>query len=124
MKVSKEAMVGLWVAIELFLEADHEADYLAHKTQMDTIVAGLSGRSDCRFEVYADRGEWPAPVIRIWAIDRAWTPRAVHDALARGRAAHPDRHGAGRPADQLALPAAGDEEVVIKRLLEEFDRGQ
>ena len=56
MKVSKEAMVGLWVAIELFLERDHEADYLAHKKQMDTIVAGLIDRSDCKFEVNADWG--------------------------------------------------------------------
>jgi L-seryl-tRNA(Ser) seleniumtransferase len=124
MKISKEAMVGLWVALELFLEADHEADFQAHKAQIDTIAAGLAGRADCRFEINANPRDWPAPIMRLWAVDNAWSPQTVQRALL-----------AGTPRIQLVAEFGGllihthclqpgEEEIVIRRLLEELDRQQ
>jgi len=124
MKVSKEAMVGLWDAIERFLATDHDADLRVHQAQMATIVAGLTGRSDCTFEVYDDWDEWPAPVIRIWAIDKAWTPRAVHDAMLAGDPRIQINMEQGGLLINSHCLQPGDEEIVIRRLLEELDRGR
>lgn len=124
MKVSKEAMVGLWDAIERFLATDHEADLRVHQEQMATIVAGLEGRGDCTFEVYDDWDQWPAPVIRIWAINKAWTPRAVHDAMLAGEPRIQINMERGGLLINSHCLQAGEDEIVIKRLLEEFDRGR
>ncbi len=91
---------------------------------MDTIVAGLAGRSDCRIEVFADWDAWPAPVIRIWAIDRAWTPRAVHDAMLAGEPRIQINMEQGGLLINSHCLQPGDEHAVIKRLIDEFDQGQ
>ena len=64
MKVSKEAMAGLWKAIEIFLETDHEAEHRAHLAQAESLGHARGSQSfSCRIE--ADWEDWPAPVVRI-----------------------------------------------------------
>src|SRR5215213_2887236 len=65
MKVSKEAMVGLWVALDTFLMTDHEADYRAHLAQAETLADQLNERTDVRCVVEADWEDWPAPIVHI-----------------------------------------------------------
>ena len=84
MKVSKEAMVGLWIALDLFAAADHEAEYRAHLAQADMLVAGLADRIDLRCEIEADWSDWPAPVVRVFPRAGRWDPATVRDALAAG----------------------------------------
>lgn len=84
MKVSKETMVGLWVALERFMKADHEADFRRHRAQTDRIVADLSRRSDLRLTVNDSTDEWPAPVIGLYPLDDRWRVREVAEALIEG----------------------------------------
>ena len=84
MKVSKEAMVGLWVALDLFLQRDHEADYLDHKRQAEAIQEALAGRSDLTVEMDTDWERWPAPVLRLFPQDGGWSATEMRDRLASG----------------------------------------
>jgi len=81
MKVSKEAMVGLWTALDLFLQTDHEADYVVHKSQLEFLAESMSKRADVRFHAETDWEAWPAPIIRIWPKSKTWNPQAVRSEL-------------------------------------------
>ncbi|CAN5767712.1 D-glucosaminate-6-phosphate ammonia lyase [soil metagenome] len=84
MKVSKEAMAGLWVAIELFMQQDHEQEFQNHLAQAEALEAAFAGRPDVRCEIHGDWEEWPAPVVRLFPVDSAWSPNAVHQELREG----------------------------------------
>ena len=84
MKVSKEAMAGLWAALDLFQRTDHEAEYRAHLAQAERIVAGLEGRSDLVLTPELDWAKWPAPGIRIHQVNGSWRPEEIRDELAAG----------------------------------------
>jgi L-seryl-tRNA(Ser) seleniumtransferase len=116
MKVSKEAMVGLWAAIDLFLETDHEAEYRLHLAQAETLVAGLADRADVRCAIEPDWDDWPAPVVRIFPHAEMWSPRAVSAALMAGDPAIAlfAERGGLMLSTHCLLP--GDVEIVIDRL--------
>jgi D-glucosaminate-6-phosphate ammonia-lyase len=122
MKVSKEAMVGLWVALDLFMQTDHEADYRAHKAQAETIAAGLADRIDVRCEINADWEEWPAPIVRIFPRSGRWRPAAVRDALlASEPPIHVNvEHGGVMISTHCLLP--GQPEIIVDRLRAILDR--
>jgi L-seryl-tRNA(Ser) seleniumtransferase len=84
MKVSKEAMVGLWVALDLFVKTDHEADRRIHQSQAAVIAASLAGRADLCYQIEDDWDQWPAPIIRIFPKDGRWQPGRVRAALRDG----------------------------------------
>jgi L-seryl-tRNA(Ser) seleniumtransferase len=124
MKVSKEAMVGLWVALDLFMQTDHEADYRAHLTQAETIAAGLADRIDARCVIEADWEEWPAPIVRVFPRSDRWQPRAIRDRLTAG---DPPIHvnaerGGLMISTHCLLP--GDAETIVARLRDLLDRGE
>jgi D-glucosaminate-6-phosphate ammonia-lyase len=84
-KVSKEAMVGLAVALELFLKRDHEADFQEHLAQAEVICEILSGRDDIEIELLSDQRISPDPVVRLAPTNGAtWTPDAIRKALLSG----------------------------------------
>ena len=85
MKVSKEAMAGLWKAIENFLATDHEAEYGAHLAQAETLAGAVASLPTARARIEADWEDWPAPVVRISPVaDAQWEPRQVQAALMEG----------------------------------------
>lgn len=84
MKVSKEAMVGLWAAIEDFMSRNHEAEYQFHLKQAKAIASYLNDRADTRCELESDWERWPAPVVRMFPNADAWSPADVRTALADG----------------------------------------
>lgn len=116
MKVSKEAMAGLWAALDRFCATDHEAEYRAHLAQAEAIIAGLALRADTRCTLEADWEEWPAPVVRIFPVAASWDPRQVGDALLAGEpgiAVFVERGGLMISTHCLA---PGDEAVIERRL--------
>ena len=116
MKVSKEAMVGLWVALDLFMRRDHEADLAAHTCQAETICDGLSGRGDLRCEIEGDWELWPAPVVRVFPAGVVWSPHAVRDALIAGQpSVHVNAESDGLMINTHCLQP-GDESVIVERL--------
>jgi D-glucosaminate-6-phosphate ammonia-lyase len=85
MKVSKEAMAGLWKAIDIFLATDHEAEYQTHLAQAERLAARLAGPPAARVWIEANWEDWPAPVVRIAQLpDARWEPEAVRQALMAG----------------------------------------
>ena len=118
MKVSKEAMAGLWKAIEIFLATDHEAEHRQHLAQAETLVTGLSDRPEARCWIEADWEEWPAPVVRIApAAGATWEPEQVQAALMAGEPSiHIDVfHGDLLVSTHCLLP--GEEEVIARELM-------
>lgn len=84
MKVSKEAMAGLWQALELFMTHDHAADHAAHLRQAETIRRGVEHRTDVRCTINADWEDWPAPVVSIIPVNGRWDPRRLRARLLEG----------------------------------------
>jgi L-seryl-tRNA(Ser) seleniumtransferase len=124
MKVSKEAMAGLWAAIDLFLETDHEVEYRQHAAEAESLVAGLASRSDVRCEIEADWDAWPAPIVRLFPIDESWTPDAVSSALMVGNPAISvfSEHGGLMISTHCLLP--GDADIIVERLSNVLDDGE
>lgn len=119
MKVSKEAMAGLWVALDLFMSADHEQELRFHTAQAERMRAMLSARADLRCAIEADWEQWPAPVVRIFPHSCAWQPESVRIALID---AEPSIH-LNVEFDGLMINThclREDEEVVIARRLAEL----
>lgn len=116
MKVSKEAMVGLWVALRRFLETDHDAEFRAHLREAEIIAAGLRECPHARCEIDADWEAWPAPIVRVFPRDGGWRPEAVRDALLAGEppVAINAEHGGLMINTHCLLP--GDAEVIAERL--------
>ena len=85
MKVSKEAMAGLWKAIEIFLTTDHDAVYQMHLAQAKTLANTLDSIPEARSSIESDWEDWPAPVVIIKpAASATWEPFAVQAALMEG----------------------------------------
>lgn len=116
MKVSKEALVGLWAAIDLFQRTDHKAERRLHLAQADTLVSGLSGRADTRVVAETDWHEWPAPVVRFFPVCAAWDPGGVAAALLAGDPpiAIFAEHGGLMISTHCLLP--GEEHTVVASL--------
>jgi L-seryl-tRNA(Ser) seleniumtransferase len=123
-KVSKEAIVGLVAALELFLQDDHDAEWARHLDEARGILAAAAGIPGVHARVEDDRAVWTAPTLLI-AIDPAvtgLTPEAVMQALRRGDPPIMVRvHRGELLVDPHCL--RGDEaSLVARRLREELRR--
>ncbi|MHB8646016.1 MAG: aminotransferase class V-fold PLP-dependent enzyme [Thermomicrobiales bacterium] len=83
-KVSKEAMVGLAVALDRFIAHDHDADFAAHRAQAELIAHELADFPNATCEVIADPERYPMPLAIIRPVDTAWSAPAVRATLAAG----------------------------------------
>jgi L-seryl-tRNA(Ser) seleniumtransferase len=83
-KVSKEAMVGLAVAIDLFMARDHQAEFAVKKEQAEVLRSGVAAMSSVACEVIADWDRFPAPVVVLRPVGGAWSPPSVRDRLIAG----------------------------------------
>lgn len=117
MKVSKEAMAGLWVALDLFLATDHEAEFRVHQREAETIREALAERAGLRCEIEDDWEAWPAPILRLFPRNNEWSPEFVRDELTEGEPPiHINAEGGGLIINTHCL-APGDAEIIANRLL-------
>ncbi len=84
MKVSKEAMVGLAIALDRFLHHDHDRDFAEHRAQAEQIIGGVAHLPAVVCELIADPERYPMPVAVVRPVGGAWSPAAVRDALTTG----------------------------------------
>ncbi len=119
-KVSKEAIIGLVTAIELFVQDDHEGEWARHLDEARRILASAQGIPGVRARLEEDRDVWTAPTLLL-AIDPAvtgLTPDAVMRAL---RAGDPPIMVRVHRGELLVDPHClrGDEATVVARRLQE-----
>jgi L-seryl-tRNA(Ser) seleniumtransferase len=119
-KVSKEAIIGLVAALELFLQEDHDAEWARHLDEARRIAAAATGLPGVTVRLEEDRSVWTAPtlLLRLDATGTGLTPDAVMDALRRGEPPIMVRvhHG------QLLIDShclRGDEATTVARRLRE-----
>jgi L-seryl-tRNA(Ser) seleniumtransferase len=116
MKVSKEAMAGLWVALKQLPEIDHAADHRAHKAQAERLRDVLVERDDLTIMIEDDWEDWPAPMVQISPADGKWDPKDLKVSLEQGDPPiHLDvRHGRVQISTHALLP--GQELIVADRI--------
>jgi D-glucosaminate-6-phosphate ammonia-lyase len=119
-KVSKEALVGLVTALELFLQEDHEAEWARHLDEARGILAAVRDLPGVQARLEEDREVWTAPTLLV-ALDprrTGLTPDDVMHALRRGEPPIMVRvHRGELLIDPHCL--RGDEAVVVARRLRE-----
>ncbi len=123
MKVTKEAMAGLWVAIERFMQHDHAAEFRFHTAQAERLVSRLADRPDLSCVIEGDWEAWPAPIVRIFPREREWSPGAVQDALIDGEPSiHINAERGGLMINTHCL-GEGDETIIADCLRQLLDGG-
>ncbi len=85
-KVSKEAIIGLVTAIELFLQEDHDAEWARHLDEARRILAAVDGLPGVKARLEEDRSVYTAPtlLLRIDPGVTGLTPDDVMQTLRRG----------------------------------------
>jgi L-seryl-tRNA(Ser) seleniumtransferase len=123
-KVSKEAIVGLVAALELFLQDDHDAEWARHLDEARRILQAATGIQGVHPRLEGDRSVWTAPTLLL-SIDPAVagvSPEGVMKALRQGNPPIMVRvHRGELLVDPHCL--RGDEaSLVARRLREELLR--
>jgi L-seryl-tRNA(Ser) seleniumtransferase len=120
-KVSKETLVGLMTAIELFLKTDHEAVWGGWRTKADHIAGRLKGVSGTRVVVEEDENrQGPQPVIYFEKNWKGPTSAEIRKRLREGNP--PIWVGGGGYGDEINVAMVnvqdGEEVIIADRLLE------
>ncbi|CAN5599583.1 aminotransferase class V-fold PLP-dependent enzyme [soil metagenome] len=90
-KVSKEAMAGLYVALERFATFDHDAEHVERSEMAHMIASALDGLAGVAVVPVTDFELYPMPVVKLYpANGAAWTPTGLGEQLASGE---PSIHG-------------------------------
>ena len=118
-KVNKEEIVGMLVALELFLDRDHEQVWVEWTKRCRRIEQAVSGLPGVRTEVFVPGIANAVPHVRVrW--DYAGTGLSPQQAAARLRGGDPSIEVRPGFDDGLALGVwmmdAGDERAVGRRL--------
>jgi len=130
-KTSKEEIVGLVTALELFLAEDEKAEMEHYRAVCAAIVEGLGELPGLRAVVEQDPVNRVIPHAVIY-FEPSWTGpsgRAVQLALAAGDPHIYVQQGPhqGGYADEIAIDpinlAPGDQELIVERLRDELTRG-
>ncbi len=97
-KVSKEAIVGLVTALELFLEEDHDAEWDRHLGEARRVAGAVARLAGVRARVEEDRSVWTAPTVLV-SLDAGVTgrtPEAASIAASNAPAPGSSPRAAGR----------------------------
>ncbi|MGH9172848.1 MAG: aminotransferase class V-fold PLP-dependent enzyme, partial [Vicinamibacterales bacterium] len=122
MKVSKEAMAGLWAALERFMTHDHDRDFEQHLQQAEYLRANLQERSDLRCDLLADQSAYPAPVLTVYPTTDTWTAPAVRQALIDGTPSIHCKVADGGLEINTHCLLADEPEQILDRLFAVLDR--
>jgi L-seryl-tRNA(Ser) seleniumtransferase len=125
-KVNKEELVGMLVALELFLDRDHDAMWKSWEKKCDVIAKEVGKVKTVKTETFVPELSNAAPHLRItW--DEATVGRTTRDvvtALRTGKPVIELRPGADDGITVgVWMMQDGDEDIVGKRLREELAKG-
>ena len=123
-KVSKEAIVGLVAALELFLQDDHDAEWARHLDEAQRILQAATGIPGVKPRLEGDRSVWTAPTLLL-SIDPAVadvSPEGVMKALRQGNPPIMVRVHRGELLDDPHCLRGDEASLVARRLREELLR--
>lgn len=119
MKVNKEEILGMLVALELFLARDHEAQWKAWQKQIQHIHDAAVSVQGVKGEIHVPEIANHVPSLKIsWNNNIKATPSEIRDALRNG---HPSIEAMGGKetidiTTWMMIP--GEERIVARRLKE------
>jgi D-glucosaminate-6-phosphate ammonia-lyase len=121
MKASKEAIIGLVTALEVFAAADHEAERQAWRAKSETIVKALEGIPGLR-AVLEEAGGLPGPQAVIY-FDPLWSGPSAAEVVDTLKRSDPPIYilAGGYRGELYIVPVNlqdGEEEIVAHRLRE------
>ncbi|HET8797782.1 MAG TPA: aminotransferase class V-fold PLP-dependent enzyme, partial [Thermoanaerobaculia bacterium] len=125
MKVNKEEMLGMLVALELYLEKDHEKERREFDRRADTIRASAAAVPGVKAEVFVPEVANHVPHIRIsWdSAEKKLTPEAVVTAMRDGEPSIAIRSEENTLVIGVWMMRSGEEKIVAKRLRQVLEAG-
>ncbi len=124
-KVSKEDIVGLVTALELFLAEDHDGEWDRHLAEARGIARAVDGIPGIQARIEDDRSVWTAATV-LFGIDAArtgLTPPLVLEALRKGEPPIMVRIFRSELLVDTHCLRGDEARVVARRLREELSRG-
>lgn len=124
-KVNKEELIGMMVALELFLNRDHDAMWKMWEKRCDVIAKQVEKVKGVKTEVFIPEIANAVPHLRVtWDEEKGRTGREITEAMRAGKPAIELRPGGG-PGISIGvwMMQDGDDEIVAKRLREELAKG-
>jgi L-seryl-tRNA(Ser) seleniumtransferase len=119
MKVNKEEILGMLVAVELFLARDHQAEWKIWENQIKLIHDAATSVPGVKGEIHVPEIANHVPALKIsWNNQVKATPGEIRDALRNG---HPsiETMGGKETIDITTwMMTPGEERIVAKRLKE------
>jgi L-seryl-tRNA(Ser) seleniumtransferase len=118
MKVNKEEMLGMLVALELYVEKDHDRERREFDKRADVIRSSAAAVPGVRAEVFVPEVANHVPHVRIsWdATAKGLTPAAVVSALRDGEPSIGTRSEGPELIIGVWMMQPGEEKIVARRL--------
>jgi D-glucosaminate-6-phosphate ammonia-lyase len=115
MKTSKEAISGLYVALEWFLSHDHEREFQEKREQANVLRAKFESRLDTKCRLLADQEIYPSPILTVSPVDDLWDVETVHQRLKDGTPSIHCKEPKGGIEINMHCLFPGDPELVYDR---------
>ena len=124
MKVNKEEILGMLVALEMYLERDHAQERREFDKRAETIRAAATSVPGVTAEVFVPEVANHVPHVRItWdAAQKGMTPAAVVKALRDGEPSIGTRSEGKEVVVGVWMMRPGEEKVVARRLKEVLEK--
>ena len=120
-KVNKEELLGMFAALELYVNRDHAADWREWEKRVNAIRDGVSSLHGVRSEMFVPEIHYRVPHVRLqW--DESASGLSVKDAIRRLREGSPSIETRPNTSEGLEMGVwmlePGQAEIVARRLRE------
>jgi L-seryl-tRNA(Ser) seleniumtransferase len=125
MKVNKEEMLGMMIAVETFLKIDHNAEWKEYEKRVKQLADSVHSLKTVKTETYVPEIANHVPHLRItW--DQAAVGVTVREAVEKLRSGEPSIEVVPGSRDSLGIAVwmlqPGEAEIVAKRIREVLKR--
>ena len=124
MKVNKEEMLGMLVALELYLKKDHEQEQREFERRADVIAKSVAGLTGVKAEVFVPEVANHVPHVRV-SLDAASIRVTAAEAVRSLRDGEPSigtRSEGGALVIGVWMMRPGEEKTVARRLRQVLER--
>lgn len=123
MKVNKEEILGMLVAVELFLAKDHQAEWKMWENQIKMIHDAAVSVPGVKGQIHVPEIANHVPALKIsWNNQIKATPEEIRDALRNGHPSIETMGGKDTIDITTWMMIPGEERIVAKRIKELLER--